>query len=225
MSVTEQTKLAVEVWKTIVQVQQHFNDIEMRIRALAITVLTAGVGVAAVAIKDGTTLGLLGLTVRLGAALLLITLLAWILFYMVDQIWYHRLLLGAVRQGEAVENALEKDVPGIGLTKAISANSPYQVTAFGQKIGTPIHTAAKLKGFYWGVGVLLLVLAFLAQLGGLGMASPSLLRVSTSKSTFCGPIVSSQSGVITIDDQFRHSKQSLRTRDVQTESITQDCTK
>src|ERR1700736_1648802 len=97
-------ELSVEVWKTIVQVQQHFNDIEMRIRALAITVLTAGIGVAAVAIKDGKALAVFGWNLRLGAALIVITFLAWILFYLVDQIWYHRLLLSAVAQGEKLES-------------------------------------------------------------------------------------------------------------------------
>ena len=218
MSDAEQRKLLVEVWKTTVQVQQHFNDIEMRIRALAITA-------AAVAIKDGTSLGLAGLTVRLGAGLLLITLIAWILFYLVDQIWYHRMLLGAVQQGETIEGALSNEVPGVELTRAISAASPYQATAFGRKIGKPIHSSTKLKGFYWGVGVLLLVLAILAQLGGLTSAPPSYIRLTTVDATFCGAIVDSEHSVITIDDQFRHSKRSLPTKAIETESITQDCMK
>ena len=44
MNDPELRKLQVEAWKTTVQVQEHFNEIEMKIRALAITVLTAGIG-------------------------------------------------------------------------------------------------------------------------------------------------------------------------------------
>jgi hypothetical protein len=225
MSDIELRELSVEVWKTIVQVQQHFNDIEMRIRALAITVLTAGIGLAAVAIKDGTTLSVIGVAVHLGAALLIITLLAWILFYFVDQVWYHRLLLGAVLHGERLERDFYAEIPGIGLTQAISAASPYQATFFGRKVGSPIHSSAKLRGFYWGVAGLLLIAAFLAQVGGLSTAAPSLLRVTTKTATFCGAIVDSSNGRITVDDQFRHNKQSFQTADIQTETISQDCTK
>ena len=34
-------KLLLEVWKQCVDVQMHFNDMEMKIRSLAVTVITA----------------------------------------------------------------------------------------------------------------------------------------------------------------------------------------
>jgi hypothetical protein len=39
---------ALEVWKKTIDVQQHFNTIEMQIRNFAITVLTATIGAAGV---------------------------------------------------------------------------------------------------------------------------------------------------------------------------------
>ena len=42
----DELKMAIEVWKTVVEVQQHFNTIEMQIRNIAITVLTATIGAA-----------------------------------------------------------------------------------------------------------------------------------------------------------------------------------
>lgn len=44
---------AVDAWKQTVQVQEHFNDIELRIRNFAITLLLATLGAAGVAMKDG----------------------------------------------------------------------------------------------------------------------------------------------------------------------------
>ena len=38
---TENLKDAIDVWKKIVDVQQHFNDIELRIRNYALTIFTA----------------------------------------------------------------------------------------------------------------------------------------------------------------------------------------
>src|SRR5262245_38636337 len=99
----ELTKLRVEAWKTTIQVQQHFNDIEMKIPCLAITVLTAVLAAAAVAIKNGTRLDLGWFCLPLGSALLFVGLVTWLLFYFVDKIWYHRLLLGAVNHGKALE--------------------------------------------------------------------------------------------------------------------------
>jgi low temperature requirement protein LtrA len=37
----KRAKQVIDVWKAIVSVQQHFNDIEMRIRSIFITVLLA----------------------------------------------------------------------------------------------------------------------------------------------------------------------------------------
>jgi hypothetical protein len=167
MDAADQAKLQIEAWKTTIQVQQHFNEIEMKIRALAITVLTAVLGAAAVAIKDGTTLHVIGLSVPLGSALLFVGLATWVLFYGVDQIWYHRLLIGAVRHGEALEEILEAQAPGFRLTKAISDASPYQfeIPIVRKKIGSPVHSTSKLRGFYGGVGLLLLIAALASAFG------------------------------------------------------------
>lgn len=165
----EIAKLQIEAWKTTVQVQQHFNDIEMKIRALAITVLTAVLTAAAIAIKDGTTLHIFGVGVPLGSALLFIGLVTWLLFYGVDQIWYHRLLIGAVRQGEALEKLLAPQIPGIGLTQRISEESPYQAhLPIVGDVGKPLHSASKLRGFYWGVAALLSLAILLTAFGQLG---------------------------------------------------------
>lgn len=166
MDDVELAKLQVEAWKTTIQVQQHFNDIELRIRALAITVLTAVIGAAALAIKDGTTITILGGRLHLGAFIFLIGLVAWLLFYLVDQYWYHRLLVGAVTHGEALEAIIaSNNIAGFGLTAAISAASPYQPSLFGLSVGKPIHSKTKVAIFYYGVAVLLIAAVLSAQFG------------------------------------------------------------
>lgn len=136
---------------------EHFNDIELRIRNFAITLLTAVLGGAAVAFREGTRVHVFTIRVSLASLVLMIGLVAWMAFYFVDQIWYHRLLIGAVRHGEAVEKMLGREIPGIGLTRAISAASPYKVWRF------TLHSKHKIQVFYYGIGGFLILLAVLAR--------------------------------------------------------------
>jgi hypothetical protein len=185
MDADELTKLQVEAWKTTVQVQQHFNDIEMKIRSLAITVLTAVLAAAAVAIKEDTKLEVFGATVPLGSALLGVGAVTWFLFYFVDQIWYHRLLLGAVKHGKTLEDQLRKHSKNaFDLTKTIGdespyqfkfpglkfGNSPYQIKIAGFNVGTPMHSSMKLTVFYVVVEAVLVLAAVLSAIGNLEQA-------------------------------------------------------
>jgi hypothetical protein len=154
----EVTELQVEAWKTTIGVQQHFNDIEMKIRALAITLLTAVLGVAALAIRDGTKLHVGGADVNLSAAILIIGFLSWLLLYFVDELWYHRLLMGSVRQGRALEELLEEQgVKGFALTKAVGDASPFTMNLYFRKL--EVHSTAKIRVFYFAIAILLAVAA------------------------------------------------------------------
>jgi sterol desaturase/sphingolipid hydroxylase (fatty acid hydroxylase superfamily) len=163
MDELELRKLQVEAWKTTIEVQQHFNDIEMRIRALAITVLTAVLGAAALAVRSGTTLHVGGVHIDLGGAIIVIGLLAWLLFYFVDNWWYHRLLLGAVEHGRALEEMLGKGgVPGFGLTKAIGDASPFtfKLRLFKKVLWTKdVHSSWKARIFYFVIAAILIIAA------------------------------------------------------------------
>ena len=75
----------IDMWKLSVEVQMHFNDIEWRIRGLALTVATFALGAAGVAAKDGTRVA----GVSLGSLVIVIGLLLWYAFYFVDRVWYH----------------------------------------------------------------------------------------------------------------------------------------
>src|SRR6266567_2070560 len=88
----EELDRAVEVWKTTVGVQQHFNDIEMRIRNYALTLLVGILAGAGVALKDKTIVQVAHHSVSLGSVILLAGLIGWLAFYFMDVAWYHRLL-------------------------------------------------------------------------------------------------------------------------------------
>src|SRR5262245_40350721 len=110
------------MWKQATQVNQHFNDIEWRIRGLALTVATFSIGAAGVASRDGAAVW----GVSIGALLLIVGLVLWYAFYFVDLAWYHQLLRASVRQTEAIEEEITKVLPVAGHAKAITAGSTYQ---------------------------------------------------------------------------------------------------
>lgn len=159
----DRLQLQVEVWKKTVDVQQHFNDIELRIRGLALTVLTAVLGAAALALRYRLALHVQGLKIELASVLVIVGFIVWMAFYFVDQVWYHRLLIGAVRHGEMLEEMLNEKVPGIGLTKRISQESPYSFRFLRKS--RRIHSKHKLKIFYWSIAVLLIVAVILLEWG------------------------------------------------------------
>ncbi|AGK76783.1 hypothetical protein AB0407_12555 [Streptomyces microflavus] len=153
----------LEMWKQTIAVQQHFNDIEWRIRGLALTALTFALGAAAVAAREKSTIQLFDWRIQLSSSLLSIGLILWLAFYFVDQIWYHRLLIGAVKHGEALEVTLREKLPEAGLTHAISANSPYPVNF---KVGViTIGSSAKMRIFYGIGGLTMFFLALALQFG------------------------------------------------------------
>lgn len=161
----------VEMWKQSIDVQKHFNDIELRVRSLALTLLTFALGGATLAVKEGRVTTILGMHLQLGSIVLVAGLISWLAFYFMDQVWYHRLLVGAVKHAEDIEDILRGEFPGIALTHTISANSPYSFRVGLGRLGRDfsIHSASKIRLFYLIVALLLVVLALVVQFGS---ASP-----------------------------------------------------
>ncbi len=177
MTEDEQVKLYIEMWKQTIEVQKHFNDIELRIRGLALTVLTFVLGGASLAVRDGTTVRLWGVNFHLGSLILFSGTVLWLTFYFVDGIWYHRLLIGSVIHGEKLEAQIRKTLPEAGLTKQISASSPYlfKVPLPGHRIlwQHEIHSPEKLRFFYFVVTAILVVSGIVIQLGLQTPSSPT----------------------------------------------------
>lgn len=148
----------LEIWKKTIDVQQHFNDLELRIRNFAITVLGVILSAAALSLRENISVSLFGATAPLAILLIAVALITWLAFYFMDRHWYHRLLKGAVNHGEAIEKRLSSTIPEIALTKSISKQSPIMLS------GLRISSSLKMNLFYFTVAGALAVLALMLVL-------------------------------------------------------------
>src|SRR6185437_17126568 len=115
------------VWKTIVDVQQHFNDIGMKIRNLYFTVIAASMGLFGVLQDRSWAMDALNTKASLPMVVVFALIPVSLLFYFLDRHWYHRLLKGAVDQGVALEIAYGEVIPEIRLGAQIARTSPLAI--------------------------------------------------------------------------------------------------
>ena len=114
-------KLLLEAWKEVVNVQMHFNDMEMKIRSLAVTVITAISGAIGYLLKENIhhQKEFIVLLSFVGAA-------AWLCFYLMDRFMYHKLLIGAVEAGIKTEKKLKELGIEVSLGEKIKHASPLK---------------------------------------------------------------------------------------------------
>lgn len=163
LTLAEQITQYVDMWKKSVDVQQHFNDIEWRIRGLALTVATFAIGAAGVAAKDGAKVGCFSL----GTLVLAVGLILWYAFYFVDRVWYHPLLKAAVEHGTLIENEIKKHLPSAGMTDTITKRSQQNVGWIVYRLSgkSPMHSDDKLAWFYKVGAAAFVVSAIALQVG------------------------------------------------------------
>lgn len=151
----------IDVWKSVIDVQKHFNDIELKIRNYALTAFTfiiAGVGFLekehvvykwnSTIIPAATIFAIIGLGV------------IWS-FYFMDKFWYHRLLEGAVNHSMQIERKWSKILPELNSSNAIKKTSPFKL------FGKNIHSKHKYWIFYgslWGTLIILAIVLFCMRL-------------------------------------------------------------
>jgi len=141
----------IEIWKKIVDVQQHFNDLELRIRNFALVVTGAFLGLGGYAIKDGGVVSLFGHEVSIAGLVVFSAILPLLAFYLMDRFWYHRLLDGSVKAGVDAENALKTLGYKVDLGSQISTASPFVLWPTKWSV----HSKTKMDIFY---GMLLFAL-------------------------------------------------------------------
>src|SRR3990172_1195077 len=122
----------IEAWKQTVAVQMHFNDLALRIRSFALTLIAA---ILAVGFTQGNT----DYPIPIAAA----SLLVWPSFWLVDRFWYHPLLIGAVNHGMAIENQAKK--LGLTLSGFDSDKSNYSLLGLANRISVHSREALKMK--------------------------------------------------------------------------------
>lgn len=139
----------LEVWKKIVDVQMHFNDLEMRIRNFGLTVLSAAYAGAGIAYTQDKVISF-GLSEPIGvhSVVLVIATIVWLLFWFMERHWYHRMLIGAVKAGLEVEKALKAEDPTIALL-AQSISNESRVPFLGRFL----RSGGKVDLFYWAIAI------------------------------------------------------------------------
>ncbi|MBS1791766.1 MAG: hypothetical protein JST85_28920 [Acidobacteria bacterium] len=140
-------RLKVDIWKHTVSAQHHFNELELKVRSLAVTLLAAELGAAGLA--KGVVINIAPYWILAGA------LMSWLSCYVMDRFWYHRLLCGAVAHGEAIEKELQDLIKCITLTTTISNEIRH---------GT-VRARRWMDIFYLGVGAVLLLLIVISLIG------------------------------------------------------------
>ena len=152
---TEQdAKNALEIWKKCVDVHQHFNDLEMRIRNIAITVVGALIAAVSFTYQQRLEISFWSVHLPAGVGLIAAAIFAWGGFFLMDRFWYHILLKGAVDHSAKIEKQFASSIPGIDLGKTISEASG-NVTFCGFRL----NSSRRLELFYLG-GFLMLGLIF-----------------------------------------------------------------
>lgn len=141
-------------WEVVVGVQKHFNDLEWRIRSLALTALTAIVGFAVGTSVANKFIAVGTLKFGYSAFLGLLGAAIWTAFFMSDYKWYHPMLGGAGLAANALETKLG---PRLGLDPGEMLS--HQIYTASKKSAWrkdhETHSSQKLRVFYL-VGYLIL---------------------------------------------------------------------
>lgn len=145
----------LEVWKHIVSIQQHFNEIGWKIRGLAITALTFILGATFFGFINVNKTEVCGFEFNPSALVPVIGMMIWGLFWFADGVWYHRLLKGAGSAASEVESNLIKHGIRARLSGAITEASHKKW------LGARSSSYAKLNTFYT-IGLLILISTTLA---------------------------------------------------------------
>ncbi len=132
-------QVLIEAWKQSVAVQMHFNDLAMRIRAFALTLIAA-----LITAQSLTQVQIVWLPTAAALG-------CWIAFYFMDRWWYHYLLLGAVLHAQQIEEA----AGNLGVAGLDPAARPLALTgrvATLNREGFPFAAKYKVDLYYLVIG-------------------------------------------------------------------------
>ena len=156
----ERLLIVVDVWKYIVSVQMHFNDMEMKVRNLYFTIVAASFGLIGVIQGKRIEFFAPNISVSLSIFVVLALVPISMLFYFMDRHWYHRLLQGSVNQCIIIEKKYADSLPEIQLGSQIGNASPVEFKGWIWKLafffvrdprfrtGSKLHSDAKIEILY-----------------------------------------------------------------------------
>lgn len=107
------------VWKVSIDTQIHFNELLIKMRTTVISVVLTVFGAVMVTFEKAETLHFLKWNIHIGIVILILGLGFLLAQFLLDFFYYFRLLLGAVKFTEKIDDKYEKQ--GLfGLTTSIS---------------------------------------------------------------------------------------------------------
>jgi hypothetical protein len=102
----EGTKLILEEWKIVIQTQMHFNDMIMKMRTTGVSIVLAVFGAAAYSLQyDKLMLTICGHSFHASVLVILFGLGMLIGVFGLDYFYYYKMLLGAVKRGDEIDEA------------------------------------------------------------------------------------------------------------------------
>jgi hypothetical protein len=138
------------VWEKVTDLQMHFNEICMNLRRTAIGTLGALLAAGALAFRFGGLIIVQDRTISVALVFVIVALLVWISFYLMDRFWYHELLRASVQYAEKLSEAA-KDA---GLT--VELDMSKQIRDANHK-ALKMSGKAKINLFYLMVAIALFV--------------------------------------------------------------------
>ncbi len=128
--------------------------LELRIRNFALIITGAFLGLGGYAIKDGGFINLWGNQISSAALIIGASLLPLCAFYLMDRLWYHRLLDGAVKAGIDAEGELTNLGINVKLGTHIKNASLFKLWMSSKKV----HSRHKMDIFYGLLVIAIIVL-------------------------------------------------------------------
>ncbi|MBM4135133.1 MAG: hypothetical protein FJ245_15380 [Nitrospira sp.] len=151
----DEKQAIVEAWKQTVATQMHFNEMGMKLRGLALTLLAAILTAESLVKPPGGWLAVCA------------ALISWAAFYLLDRWYYYYLLIGAVLHGEALElraKELGLVLPGAPDSRDSMLGLTYRISKLNQE-GWKTLGKYKLDMYYVVIALAVLVLLVLRWRG------------------------------------------------------------
>ncbi|OGO08870.1 MAG: hypothetical protein A2Y61_06165 [Chloroflexi bacterium RBG_13_60_13] len=104
---SERANILLEEWKQVTGMQMHFNDMIIRMRTLAVSVVISVFGAAGFAIGqfEDRFVHIAGEDVHVAAIVIAFGLVLWLTIFIIDYGYYYKLLVGSVRRGWQIDDA------------------------------------------------------------------------------------------------------------------------
>ena len=144
----------LSIWSQTVTVQQHFNDIALKIRNLTLTAFTFIIAALGYVIKENIVFHIWNHHIKALTIFTILGALIIAMFFFMDKFWYHRFLRGAVSQAMYIEKKWKKIIPEIQLSTAIGNASNFKL------FGISMQSSKRFTFFYVPLIIIFLIMFF-----------------------------------------------------------------